>query len=288
MPEGDTIYRTAARLRPFLLGQRVVAARARQPGPAIHHVVGATITAVEPRGKHLLISFDNGLVLHSHMRMNGVWHRYQPGVPWRRPEWRARVMLETPQSVAVCFDAPVVELFREQVEEAHPALAGLGPDLLSTDFDPEVAFRRMRDPARAHLDVGELLLDQTAVAGLGNIYKSEVLFLERTNPEFPVSQAPDDLLRRLLERGRGLIKANRFSARRVTTFGSALAPGADLWVYGRANRPCFRCHARIASRLTGRHNPRLSFWCPRCQPRSELWEMGDDKAKARYDDGRQA
>src|SRR5262245_5848639 len=115
-------------LRGWMEGKEVVAARARQPGPMIDKVVGATVTAVEPRGKHLLMRFSNGLALHTHMRMLGVWHRYAPGERWRRAPASARVVLEVPGSVVVCFNAPVVELLRERVVELHPALDSLGPD----------------------------------------------------------------------------------------------------------------------------------------------------------------
>src|SRR5215212_8590193 len=176
MPEGDTLFRTAAGLRPHLVGRVVSAARARQPGPQIGRIVGSTITAVETQGKNLLVRFDNGLELRTHLRMNGSWHRYRPGEPWRRPEGRARLVIEVPGAVAVCFDAPVVELFEQRAEAIHPTLARLGPDLLDDEWseaDAVEARRRLRDPARVEMAVGAALLDQRAIAGLGNIWRNE-------------------------------------------------------------------------------------------------------------------
>src|SRR5918912_1519423 len=122
MPEGDTIYRTAPALRPLLVGQTIPAARARVPGPMIERVVGSRVPQVEARGKHLVLHFDNGLALHTHLRMGGSWHRYAPGEPWRRPSSQARVVLEVPEHVLVCFNAPVAELLQERALDHHPGL----------------------------------------------------------------------------------------------------------------------------------------------------------------------
>ena len=192
MPEGDTLFRTAAGLRPHLVGRTVTGARARRPGPQIERVVGTTIEAVESHGKNLLIRFDNGLELRTHLRMNGSWHRYRPGERWRRPEARARLVIEVPGAVAVCFDAPVVELFEQRAEALHAPIAGLGPDLLDPAFDDEAAdeaLRRLRDPARASMTISEALLDQRALAGIGNIWRNETLFVERTDPFARVDHA---------------------------------------------------------------------------------------------------
>src|SRR6476659_2140120 len=136
MPEGDTLFRTAAGLRPYLVGRAVTAARASRPGPQIERVVGSTVDAVESHGKNLVIHFDNGLELRTHMRMNGSWHRYRPGERWQRPAARARLVIEVPGAVAVCFDAPVIELFETRAEAIHPTLSRLGPDLLAADYGP--------------------------------------------------------------------------------------------------------------------------------------------------------
>src|SRR5215204_4825373 len=162
MPEGDTLFRTAAGLRPYLVGRTVSAARANGPGPVpqVGRIIGREITGVESLGKNLLIRFDNGLEIRTHLRMNGSWHRYRPGERWRRPPGRARLVIEVPGAVAVCFDAPVVELLEIRAEALHPSLGRLGPDLLSPDFDSAEALRRMRAPERASMDIAAALLDQ--------------------------------------------------------------------------------------------------------------------------------
>jgi endonuclease VIII len=269
MPEGDTLFRTAAGLRPFLVGRTVTAARARQPGPQAERLVGATVTGVEAQGKNLLIRFDNGLEVRTHLQMNGSWHRYRPGERWRRPPGRARLVIEVPGSVAVCFDAPTVELFEQRAEALHGALSRLGPDLLADPFDDVEALRRLRDPARAGMTVAEALLDQRALAGIGNVYKSEVLFIERVSPFAEVRDLDDATLARLVETARRLLRANALApargAERVTTGGSPAADG-PLWLYGRSGRPCRRCGTAIRSEVQGTDLPRLTYWCPRCQP----------------------
>jgi endonuclease-8 len=276
MPEGDTLFRTAAGLRPHLVGGTVTAARARVPGPAVERVVGATVTAVDAIGKNLLVRFDNGLELRTHLRMHGSWHRYRPGEPWRRPAGRAVLVLEVPGAVAVCFDAPVVELLETRAERLHRPLAGLGPDATADAFDRDEALRRLRDRARAGLTAAEALLDQRALAGIGNVYKSEVLFIERVDPFAPVGTLDDATLGRLVDRARALLLANRSSAVRATTGpAGGGAPGAELpgappargaraWVYRRRGRPCRRCGTLVRSRRHG-DLPRTTYWCPTCQ-----------------------
>jgi endonuclease VIII len=270
MPEGDTLYRIALGLRPHLVGREVIAAAARQPGPRAEKLVGATVTEVESVGKHLLIRFDSGLELRSHLGMHGSWHRYAPAERWRRPPSRARLVIEVPGAVVVCFDAPTVELFETRVEPIHRVLTGLGPDLMVPDFDAataDEARRRLRDPSRAGLTVAEALLDQGALAGIGNVYKSEVLFVEGVHPFRSVADVEDATLSRLIETARRLLLANREGGGRVTTGAGAAdrLRGGSLWVYGRAGRPCRRCGRVILDRRHGRLN-RRTFWCPGCQP----------------------
>jgi endonuclease-8 len=258
MPEGDTLFRTAAGLRPHLIGRTVTAARARRPGPAIERIVGSTITAVESQGKNLLIRFDNGLEVRTHLRMNGSWHRYRTGERWRRPEARARLVIEVPGAVAVCFDAPVVELFEQRAEALHPALAALGPDLLDPgygDEDAAEAMRRLRDPLRADWTISEALLDQRALAGIGNIWRNETLFLERVDPFRQVRDLDEATLRRVVA-----------TARRLLVGSAAGAPGRlPMAVYRRAGRPCRRCGTVIRSAPLATEIPRTTYWCPRCQ-----------------------
>lgn len=269
MPEGDTLQRTAAGLRPHLVGRTVTSARARVPGPQVERVVGARVDAVDAVGKNLLIRFDNGLELRTHLRMNGTWHRYRPGERWRRAESRARLVLEVPGAVAVCFDAPVVELFEQRAEALHPSLGRLGPDLLAADFDRDAALRRLRASERADVAIGDALLDQRALAGIGNVYKSETLWLERVDPWAPVGSLDDGVLGRLVATARRLMLANvdrtTRGPERRTTDGAAAAAGDPLWVYRRTGRPCRRCGTPIRSRAQGTDLPRTTYWCPRCQ-----------------------
>jgi endonuclease-8 len=271
VPEGDNLFRTAEGLRPHLVGRTVTAARARVPGPAISKVVGATVTEVLSHGKNLLIRFDNGLEVRTHLRLRGTWHRYRPGEPWRRAPGRASLVLEVPGSVAVAFDTPVVELLEQRAERLHQPLAALGPDLLDPDADLEEARRRLRAESRAHKSIAEAITDQRAVAGLGNVYKSEILWLERVDPFATVADLDDATLDRLLELGRSLIVAN--AARRggrVTTAGPDVrrrdprAGGDSVWVYGRTGRPCRRCGTLVRSAKQG-DLPRTTYWCPSCQ-----------------------
>jgi endonuclease-8 len=266
MPEGDTIFRTAEVLRAALVGRRITHARAQpRPGlrrvPDLSRLIGAVVDTVDARGKHLLIGFDNGLTLRSHLRMSGSWHRYRPGEPWRRPAREASAFLETAESVAVAFNTPVVELLTDADLRRSRPLSALGPDLLGAEFDIGEALRRLRE--RDGEQLGNALLDQRAVAGIGNVYKSEVAFLERLDPWAPVAAFDDDELMAALRTARRLMQANVRGGARVTT-GSGMR-GAGLWVYGRAGRPCRRCGTLIQQRRQG-ELARQTFWCPRCQP----------------------
>jgi len=257
VPEGDTLFRTAQGLRPYLVGRDVVAARAQGPGPVpqVQRIIGKRVDAVEAQGKNLLIRFDGGLELRTHLRMNGSWHRYRPGERWRRPPGRARLVLEVDGTVAVCFDAPVVELFETRAEIVHPTLARLGPDLLSPDFDGAEAHRRLRAPERAEVSISEALLDQRALAGIGNIWRNETLFAERVDPFVRVRDLDDATLERLIA-----------TARRLLTQSAGLAPGrAPTKVYRRAGRPCPRCGTPIRSGPSYGEIPRTTYWCPSCQ-----------------------
>jgi endonuclease-8 len=271
VPEGDSLARIAVALRPHLAGRTVTLARARLPGPAIARVVGKRIEAVDTAGKNLLIRFDDGLELRTHLGLHGSWHRYRPGEAWRRPASRASLILEVPGAIAVCFDAPVVELFERRTEPLHPVLARLGPDLLADDVDLDAVVARLADPVNAEREIGEALLDQRVMAGLGNVYKSEVLFLERTDPFMRIAMLDRPGLRAIVERARELLVFNAREgapAGRATTIdprsGARLAPTL-LWVYRRTGRPCHRCGALIQSVPQGRELPRTTYWCPRCQ-----------------------
>jgi endonuclease-8 len=213
------------------------------------------VDAVEAQGKNLLIRFDGGLELRTHLRMNGSWHRYRPGERWRRPPGRARLVLEVDGSVAVCFDAPVVELFETRAEALHPTLSRLGPDLLSPDFDAQEAHRRLRAPERQSMSISAALLDQRALSGIGNIWRNETLFAERVDPYIPVAEVDDETLDRLIA-----------TARRLLTQSAGVAPGrAPTRVYRKTGRPCPRCGTPIASGPLSGDILRTTYWCPSCQ-----------------------
>lgn len=235
--------------------------------PQVQRLIGRRIDAVESLGKNLLLRFDGGLEIRTHLRMHGSWHRYRPGERWRRSPARARLVLEVAGSVAVCFDAPVVELFEQRTEHLHPSLARLGPDLLAATFDPAEALRRLRLPEREDLVIAVALLDQRAMAGIGNVYKNEILWMEGVSPFTPVRAIDDATLRRLIATAHRLLIANvdaRRGPERVTTAGDRRAAG-PLYVYGRQGRPCRRCGMRIASTKQGHDLPRTTFWCSTCQ-----------------------
>jgi endonuclease-8 len=264
VPEGDTIFQTAVALRPLLVGHQILRARAHTPGPQIQRVVGAHVVSIEPVGKHMLIRFDNGLTLHTHLRMGGTWHRYAPGERWRIAAWRAKVVLEVPEHVVVCFNAPVAELMDDRAVALHPALVSLGPDLLSPDFSSAEAVHRLR--SRADSEIAEALLDQRVMAGVGNVFKSEVLFIESVNPWRHVDELDDTKLTALVGTAHRLLQENATPGRpqRVTTLGDTSIRG-PTYVYGRAHKPCNRCGTRIRVQRQGSLN-RPTYWCPHCQP----------------------
>jgi endonuclease VIII len=273
MPEGDTLARTAAVLRAVLVGALVTRAAGRTGGAAVGRLEGSRVVAVQSRGKHLLIDVDTGLTLHSHLGMTGSWHRYAPGEPWRRAASRAVVVIETERAVAACFDAPLVEVLETRALRWHPVLAALGPDLLADPPDIATAVSRLREPGRAARPIAEVLLDQSAVAGIGNVYRSEVLFIEGIDPFAATGSLDPVVLERLLRTAAQLLRSNLGGGARRTRGQDARAgralpglatAGGRLWVYRRAGRPCLRCGTLIRSALLGTR-PRRSWWCPACQ-----------------------
>jgi endonuclease VIII len=253
VPEGDTIWRTANKLREGLAGKRILAARPE----SLKRFAGRTVTDVKPVGKHLIIRFDNGLAIHSHMRMQGAWHVYRKGERWRRPAWQMKALLETEDAVAVCFGAPLIELVKDEATKT----GHLGPDILGDEWDVAEVVRRARTgpPSTA----GEILLDQRVTAGIGNVYRCEALWYRRVNPWTPTRELGAEKLAGLFESARAAMLANLKGGfeRRFPGYGK----GA---VHGRGGRPCPRCGARINVRAQGEH-ARLTYWCPACQPGPE-------------------
>jgi len=282
MPEGDTIFRAARSLDRILTGRRLVRFELRPGGPgtaamggALRPRPGELVTSVRSLGKHLLIGFEGGLTLHTHLQMHGGWHAYRPGERWKKSPRSVRVVMEVADAaepdvavaVAVCFAAPVVELLEDVA--AHPRLAALGPDLCRPDTDVADAVARL-DRLPPDSEIGTALLDQRVACGVGNVYKSETLFACRVNPFTPVRGLPDGVRRRLLETASRLLRSNLEAAGGRSTVGATGETGAlgparrgGLAVYGRAGRPCRRCGTIIRSRRQA--SGRMTYWCPTCQ-----------------------
>jgi len=274
VPEGDTIFRAARTLNRALAGQTVT--RFESAFPRLNRVDadspirGRVIARVESRGKHLLIWFAGDLVLRTHMRMNGSWHVYRPGERWQRPHRDMRIVIETAAFHAIAFNVPVAELIAGDALARVPVLNDLGPDPLSEHFDAAEALRRIR--SRSDLEIAEALLDQTLIAGIGNEYKSEVLFGARINPFAVVGDLSDDQLSAIVSTAVSFMRANVLdsaSSRNVTYAGLRRTtrradPGERLWVYARAGRPCRRCGTPISRRKQGPY-ARSTYWCERCQ-----------------------
>jgi endonuclease-8 len=272
MPEGDTIYRAAQTLNRVLAGRTVT--RFESVYPTVTRVaddrpvVGRTIESVSARGKHLLMAFSGGLVLRTHMRMNGSWHIYRTGDRWQRSARDMRVLVATADAVAVGFNVPVAELLTTREVERHKELRALGPDWLDPAFDRTEAVRRVREHAGEA--IADVLLNQRVTAGIGNVLKSEILFLAGIHPFTPVSALDEERLQRLVDIAREQLAANvrsrartlvPFSGRRTTR---SLDPNSKLWVYSRGGKPCRRCGAAIAVKKTG-DDARITYWCPKCQ-----------------------
>ena len=271
MPEGDTIFRAARTLNRALAGRTVT--RFESVYPALTRVdvdrpiTGRAIEAVSSRGKHLLIAFSGDLVLHTHMRMHGSWHIYRPGERWQAPSHEMRIVIGTDAYVAVAFNVPIAEFLAGADLVRHAQIQALGPDLADPSFDREDVRRRLA----AHGDepINDVLLNQQVLSGIGNVLKSEVLFVARLNPFTPVRAIDDATINRLIDASLRLMKMNITDSvsmppgfgRRTT---GSLDPGAKLFVYGRSGKPCRKCGNPIEARKTG-SDSRLTYWCPTCQ-----------------------
>lgn len=253
MPEGDTVYRTAAALRQALRGKVLTRCDIRVPRYAAVDLAGGVVDEVLARGKHLLIRVGDSTI-HSHLKMEGRWEVYRDGQRWRRPAFTARAVLGVEGAEAVGFDLGVLEVLARAAEA--DAVGHLGPDLLGPDWDPARAAANLsRDPDR---EIGVALLDQRALAGVGNIYRAELCFLRGVHPATPVRQAGDT--ERWADLAHRLLSANKDRPVRITT--GDRRRGRALWVYGRAGEPCRRCGAPIVG---GVLDGRRIFWCPQCQ-----------------------
>ena len=260
MPEGDTLHRTAHTLGRVLGGQRLVRVRSSVAAIAEAELAGHVVEAVSARGKNLLVRFDDGRVLHTHLKMRGSWHVYRPGERFQRPEHQARVILEVSDALAVCFAAPTVRLLLPHAALDDPYLNGLGPDLIPEEFDLEQALSGLQ--ALADCSLGEALMTQTAVAGIGNIYKSETLFVCRLNPFRAISELSREELAGVIQTARALLRKNAQpgAPQRTTTDGA----NGRYWVYKRSGKPCRVCHSTVRMQRQGALH-RSTYYCPTCQ-----------------------
>jgi endonuclease VIII len=274
MPEGDTIFRAAHTLNRALAGHRVV--RFESVYPALtrvhedHPLTGRTIESVTAQGKHVLMRFSGDLVLRTHLRMNGSWHIYRRGERWQRPRRDMRIVIATDSFEAVGFNVPAAEFLDRKSIARQDDLRRMGPDLLAESFDEDEAVRHLRE--RATTEISDALLNQRVVAGAGNVYKSEVLFICGVNPFLQVERLEEGTLRQILRAARKYLHANvtdprvgivTYTGYRRTT--RRADPGERLYVYGRARQPCRKCGTPIQVKAQGR-DARLTYWCPACQP----------------------
>lgn len=267
MPEGDTIHRAASALRTALAGKQMIRFDApRLVGPVPE--AGRIVERVESHGKHLEIEWDDGLVLHTHMRMTGSWHLYRQGDRWRKPYSAMRATIEIEDWLAVCFNAPVVETYRTPDRRRHPGMGRLGPDLCKADTDLAAVVNLLLSYPDAAARLGEVLLDQRAMCGVGNVYRCEVLWANELSPFAPVGALTEHDAVRLVNTAATMLRSNLGHTKRIT----APEVKGGLAVYGRNGQRCHRCGATIESRRTGQQ-ARLLYWCPGCQvhldPRAE-------------------
>jgi endonuclease-8 len=273
MPEGDTIFRAARTLHRALAGKSVVRFESVLPALTRVHddtpITARMISAVSSAGKHLLMRFSGGLVLRTHMRMNGSWHIYRPGERWHRPRNDMRIVVATDDFEAVGFNIPDAEFIKERDLSRHDDLRRLGPDLLSETFDETEAIRRIQ--ARREMPIGDVLLNQRVIAGIGNVYKSEVLFACGVNPFAAAGTLDEEQVRRIVLTARKFLRLNVSTGLAAMTTYTGFRrttrrddPTQRLWVYGRARLPCRRCGTAIQVRAQG-SDARLTYWCATCQ-----------------------
>ena len=257
MPEGDTIYGAAQRIRHALVGKEIASIETPHPRYARdrwpERLDGRGVRAVESRGKHLFIRFDGDLTLHSHLRMNGWWGVYPRGRRWGKSPRRAWLVIRTAEHDVVQFDGPVLELMTDSRSRIDRRIAQLGPDIMAGEFDEARFLQRLRedDPTRG---IGDALLDQRNLCGIGNLWKSEACFLAGIDPWRPVSEVGDEEALRAIRAVRPL----------MLTSGQGGGHVRDALVFDRTGRPCRRCGTTIRARGQGDDN-RTTYWCPECQ-----------------------
>jgi endonuclease-8 len=262
VPEGDTVWLAARRLHEALATRALTQTDFRVPALATADLRGETVVEVISRGKHLLMRTDSGRTLHTHFRMDGSWRLYKPGARWTGgPDWQVRVVLANADWVAVGYRLPVIDLISTADETS--VVGHLGPDLLGPDWDTDRALDNLR--RRPDREIGPALLDQRNLAGIGNLYKTEVLYLSGITPWTTVDAVPD--LDAVVRRAHRLLHANKNHWHQTTT--GSTRRGEEHWVFERSGRPCRRCGAVIASAMQGEPEQptyaRISYWCAHCQ-----------------------
>jgi endonuclease-8 len=254
MPEGDTVYLAAQNLNTVLAGRVLARCDIRVPAFATVDLTGERVDEVISRGKHLLTRVGDHTI-HTHLKMDGSWHIYRPGARWRRPEWQARIILANAEWETVGFQLGIVVVLPRAAEDT--VVGHLGPDLLGPDWDAAIALQRLL--AAPDAPVGAALLDQSVMAGLGNVYRNELCFLRGVLPTRPVGEVPQP--EKLIDLAHRLISANKDRTGRTTTGNLR---GITSWVYGRDGKPCLRCGTTIVRGSIG-DPPRDTYWCPHCQ-----------------------
>jgi endonuclease-8 len=258
MAEGDTVFATGVRLHDALAGQVLTRTDFRVPAFATADLRGQVVTEVASRGKHLLVRTDGEVSVHSHLGMDGAWGIYDAGERWRGRSFEVRVVLETDRRIPVGHRLRRLEVIPTSAESE--VLGHLGPDVLGSAWDEAEVVRRLT--ASPERPVGDALIDQRVMAGPGNVYKSEVCFLAGVDPRTPVGEVQDPAT--LVHLTKSLMERNRSGGRRVTTDDPRR--GRELWVYGRAGRPCRRCGTPVRSFTQGAAGDgRITYSCPGCQ-----------------------
>ena len=283
MPEGDTIFRTARALGRALVGKPVTGFRSTYPLLTRFDedtpLVGQSVESVESRGKWLLMHFSGGGTLATHMLMSGSWHIYRPGERWQKPRSQMRILIENSGYVAVGFHVPVARMHTAQSLVRDARIPRPKMDVLRAEFDAEAAALRVL--AHGNEEIADVLLHQEVMAGVGNVFKSEVCFVTGLNPFRAVSTLTREQVDGAIAAAQRLVAANVLEdsgdtivtyagRKRRTTHESD--PSASLWVYGRHGEPCRRCGESIRRRIQG-PDARVTFWCPRCQPMPNGVEM---------------
>lgn len=275
MPEGDTIFRAARTLNLALAGKTVTSFESVLPKlnriDEDAPVAGRTVVSVTSRGKWTLMEFSGDLLLLTHMLMSGSWHIYRLGERWKRTRYHMRIVIRTHAFEAVAFDVPIAEFHTAASLARHPSLTRLGEDVLGDDFDEQATISQLR--SHPELETGEALLRQSVLAGIGNVFKSEICFSCEVHPFRRVGSLSAGELECLVQTARKFLTANvgeksgnsilTYTGLRRTTGRSD--PSSRLWVYGRRNEPCRRCGTLIESQKRG-DGARITFWCPKCQP----------------------